>query len=76
MTVVVGEEGVVIVPEPDTKVQTPVPTDGEFAYIVNVVTSEQIVESTPAFATVGGASTVIVVITESLHPVKSVPTTL
>ena len=76
VTVVVGEDGLVIVPVPETKVQFPVPTDGEFPYIVNEVISEQIVESTPAFANVGGVSTVIVVIIESLHPVKSVPTTL
>ena len=54
----VGEEGVVIVPEPAINVQVPVPTAGVFPANVAVVTPQAGVWSVPAAATVGGAFTV------------------
>ena len=56
----VGEEGVVIVPEPLTKVQVPVPVVGVFPASVAVV--PQTVCGVPALAVVGAATPVIVTV--------------
>lgn len=51
----VGEDGVVMVPAPETTLQFPVPIVGTFPFNEDV--DEQIVESSPAFAAVGKGST-------------------
>lgn len=51
----VGEDGVVIVPAPETTLQLPVPITGTFPFNEDI--DEQMVESLPAFAVVGNAST-------------------
>mgnify|MGYP001576230106 CR=1 FL=1 len=50
---VVGESELVIVPLPETKVQTPVPTAGKFAFIFAIGEEIQSVWLEPAFAIVG-----------------------
>jgi len=52
---VVGEDALLIKPEPETKFHKPVPIAGVFAAMVAVDTA-QILCETPAFATVGIAS--------------------
>ena len=51
----VGEDGVVMVPAPETTLQLPVPIVGIFPFNEDI--DEQIVESNPAFAAVGKGST-------------------
>ena len=60
----VGELNVVIVPVPDMSDQVPVPMIGVFA--AKVVLSEQIVWSNPAFALVGGGSTIIATVSREV----------
>lgn len=58
--VVVGEDGVVIVPEPLITVQVPVPTVGAFPAMVNVELQPTCVA--PAFELVGAATPVMVTV--------------
>ena len=53
LIVVFGSVGLVIVPLPETKVQTPVPISGKFAFIFAIGEEIQSVWLEPAFAIVG-----------------------
>ena len=64
VTVVVGLDGLVMVPVPEISVQLPVPTVGVFPVSVAVVPLHGIVWLGPALATVGLRKTVIFCVVE------------
>ena len=61
---VVGDKEFVITPVPETKVHTPVPTVGAFAFIVVVGDEIQSVCEVPALEAVGMSFTTIAIVDE------------